>query len=70
MKGNDFMNNEKRKNITMTSSKDCEYVFGNTVYIVHSHFNEHSNITVSEIIERLAVRDVNRNPQENSKISA
>lgn len=70
MKGNDFMNNENRKNITMTSSKDSKYVFGSTVYIVHSHFNEHSNVTVSEIIERLAVKDVNRNSRENNKISA
>ena len=41
--------------------KTKEYVIGNTIYIVNSFFDKNSKSLVSDIVERLAVRELNRN---------
>lgn len=43
------------------SDKTKEYVIGNTIYIVNSFFAENGKTTVKDIVERLAVRELNRN---------
>ncbi len=43
-----------------------EYVIGNTVYIVNSFFSENTNTTVRDIIERLAVREINKKLRKNT----
>lgn len=44
-----------------TPDKTKEYVIGNTIYIVNSFFAENGKITVKDIVERLAVREINKN---------
>lgn len=59
----------KKKNqttIEQTSGKRLpdktkEYVIGNTIYIVNSFFDENSKSSDSDIIERLATREINKN---------
>ena len=41
--------------------KTKEYVIGNTIYIVNSFFAENGKTTVKDIVERLAVREINKN---------
>ena len=41
--------------------KTKEYIIGNTIYIVNSFFAENGKITVKDIVERLAVREINKN---------
>ena len=41
--------------------KTKEYIIGNTVYIVNSFFSENEKTTVKDIVERLAVRELNKN---------
>ena len=41
--------------------KTKEYIIGNTIYIVNSFFAENGKITVKDIVERLAVRETNKN---------
>lgn len=59
----------KKKNQT-TINRTCgdrvpdktkEYVIGNNIYIVNSFFAENEKTTVKDIVERLAVRELNRN---------
>ena len=42
--------------------KTKEYVIGNTIYIVNSFFAENGKNTVKDIVERLAVREINKKP--------
>lgn len=44
-----------------TPDKTKEYVIGNTVYIVNSFFAENDVTTIKDIVERLAVREINKN---------
>ncbi|MBP1561460.1 MAG: hypothetical protein J6C96_09500 [Oscillospiraceae bacterium] len=44
-----------------TPDKTKEYIIGNTVYIVNSFLAENEKTTVKDIVERLAVRELNRN---------
>ncbi len=44
-----------------TPDRTKEYVIGNTVYIVNSFFSENVKTTAKDIIERLAVREMNKN---------
>lgn len=41
--------------------KTKEYVIGNTIYIVNSFFDENSQSSVNDIVERLAIRELNKN---------
>lgn len=41
--------------------KTKEYVIGNTIYNVNSFFSQNGNNTVNDIIEHLAVREINKN---------
>lgn len=41
--------------------KTKEYIIGNTIYIVISFFDENSKSSVNDIVERLAVRELNKN---------
>ena len=41
--------------------KTKEYIIGNTIYIVNSFFDENSKSSVMDIVERLAVRELNKN---------
>lgn len=41
--------------------KTKEYIIGNTIYIVNSFFAENEKTTVKDIVERLAVRELNKN---------
>ncbi|MGN0598609.1 MAG: hypothetical protein ACI4JW_07095 [Oscillospiraceae bacterium] len=41
--------------------KTKEYVIGNTIYIVNSFFAENEKTTVKDIVERLAIRELNKN---------
>lgn len=41
--------------------KTKEYIIGNTIYIVNSFFAENEKTTVKDIVERLAVREINKN---------
>lgn len=41
--------------------KSNEYIIGNTIYIVNSFFAENGKTTVKNIVERLAVRELNKN---------
>ena len=41
--------------------KTKEYIIGNTIYIVNSFFAENEKTTVKVIVERLAVREINKN---------
>ena len=59
----------KKKKQTMTyqtcgdrvPDKTKEYIIGNTIYIVNSFFAENEKTTVKDIVERLAVRELNKN---------
>lgn len=44
-----------------THDKTKEYIIGNTIYIVNSFFDENSTSSVMDIVERLAVRELNQN---------
>lgn len=44
-----------------TPDKTKEYTIGNTIYIVNSFFAENGKTTVKDIVERLAVRELNKN---------
>ena len=44
-----------------TPDKTKEYVIGNTVYIVNSFFAENDVTTIKDIVERLAIRELNKN---------
>ncbi len=59
---------KKRKQTTIeqtfserTPDKTKEYLIGNTVYIVNSFFAENEKTTVKDIVERLAIRELNKN---------
>ena len=41
--------------------KTKEYIIGNTIYIVNSFFAENEKTTVKDIVERLAIRELNKN---------
>lgn len=41
--------------------KTKEYVIGNTIYIVNSFFDKNGKSSVNDIVERLAVRELNKN---------
>jgi len=43
-----------------TPDRTKEYVIGNTVYIVNSFFSKNTNTTVKDVIERLAIREINK----------
>ena len=68
-KSRQYIRRMKKKNqttIEQTSGKRLpdktkEYVIGNTIYIVNSFFDENSKSSVSDIIERLATREINKN---------
>ena len=59
----------KKRNQTTIEQTFCErmpdetkeYVIGNTIYIVNSFFAEKGKTTVKDIVERLAVRELNKN---------
>ena len=44
-----------------TPDKTKEYVIGNTIYIINSFFDKNSKSSVKDIVERLAVREINKN---------
>lgn len=44
-----------------TPDKSKEYIIGNTIYIVNSFFDKNSKSSVNDIVERLAVREINKN---------
>lgn len=44
-----------------TPDKTKEYLIGNTVYIVNSFFAENEKTMVKDIVERLAIRELNKN---------
>ncbi|MCI7498766.1 MAG: hypothetical protein SOT68_09440 [Oscillospiraceae bacterium] len=41
--------------------KTKEYIIGNTIYIVNSFFDQNNKSSVRDIVERLAVRELNKN---------
>lgn len=41
--------------------KTKEYVIGNTIYIVNSFFDKNNKSSVRDIVERLAVKEINKN---------
>ena len=41
--------------------KTKEYIIGNTIYIVNSFFDQNNKSSVWDIVERLAVREINKN---------
>lgn len=40
--------------------RTTEYSFGNTIYVVNSFFSMNTKTTAKDIIERLAVREINK----------
>ena len=38
-----------------------QYIIGNTIYTVNSFFDKNSKSSVNDIVERLAVREINKN---------
>lgn len=44
-----------------TPDKTKEYIIGNTVYIINSFFDKNNKSSVRDIVERLAVREINKN---------
>ena len=51
-----------------TPDKTKEYIIGNTIYIVNSFFDENSKSSVNDIVERLAVRELNKKLKTKVKL--